>query len=230
MTNISSAATASSLEPVVVDIILRSRNTLLDILDERGYDVSKYRYIAPDQILILAWGHPRSLDIIVPKKADGAAPCERAVIVYQIQDRIWTKMGTFANKLYDEAPDAMGANRVKPTDDVIVILNEPYNDIFDKTSVQLWQTQRSRLVFFHIKQVVVHPGRHALVPPHRKLTADEAAEILTRYHVSAKTQLPLIKHHDIQSRVLGLVPGDIVEVLRPSPTSGIIKVYRICAS
>jgi DNA-directed RNA polymerase subunit H (RpoH/RPB5) len=230
MTNISSAATSSSLEPVVVDIILRSRNTLLDILDERGYDVSKYRYIAPDQILTLAEGHPRALDIIVPKKADGAAPCERAVIVYQIQDRIRTKMGTFANKLYDEAPDAMGANRVKPTDDVIVILNEPYNDIFDKTSVQLWQTQRSRLVFFHIKQVVVHPGRHALVPPHRKLTADEAAEILTRYHVSAKTQLPLIKHHDIQSRVLGLVPGDIVEVLRPSPTSGIIKVYRICAS
>ena len=232
MTNIAgTAATSSSLEPVVVDILLRSRNTLLDILDERGYDVSKYRYIAPDQILTLAEGHPRALDIIVPKKAaDSPAPCERAVVVYQIQDRIRTKMGTFAEKLYDKAPDAMGSNLVKPTDDVIVILNEPYNDIFDKTSLQLWQTQRSRLVFFHIKQVVVHPGRHALVPPHRKLTVEEATEILERYHVSAKTQLPLIKHHDIQSRVLGLVPGDVVEVLRPSPTSGVSRILRICAA
>jgi DNA-directed RNA polymerase subunit H (RpoH/RPB5) len=228
MTNI--PVVSSSLDPTVVDIIIRSRNTLLDILDERGYDVSKYRYIAPDQILTLAEGHPRALDIIVPKKADGPAPCERAVVVYQIQDRMRTKMGMFAAKLYEKAPDAMGANLVKPTDDVIVILNEPYNDIFDKTSLQLWQTQRSRLVFFHIKQVVVHPGRHMLVPPHRKLSAEEAADILERYHVSAKTQLPLIKHHDIQARVLGLVPGDIVEVLRPSPTSGILKVYRICAS
>jgi DNA-directed RNA polymerase subunit H (RpoH/RPB5) len=119
---------------------------------------------------------------------------------------------------------------VKPTDDVIIILNEPYHDVFDKTSLQLWQTMKARLVFFHIKQVVVHPGRHVLVPPHRKLSAEEAVEVLTRYHVSAKTQLPLIKHHDIQARVLGLVPGDIVEVLRPSPTAGVLKVYRICAS
>lgn len=229
MTNI--AATTSSLEPVVVDIILRSRNTLLDILDERGYDVSKYRYIAPDQNLTLAEGHPRALDIIVPKKAtDSPAPCDRAVVVYQIQDRLRTKLGTFADKLVDKAPDAMGANLVKPTDDIIVIINEPYNEAFDKTSLQLWQTQRTRLVFFHIKQVVVHPGRHVLVPPHRKLTAEEAAEVIARFHVTTKTQLPLIKHHDIQSRVLGLVPGDVVEVLRPSPTSGVIKVYRVCAS
>ena len=231
MTNISTtAATSSSLDPTVVDIIIRSRNTLLDILEERGYDVSKYRYIAPDQILTLAEGHPRALDIIVPKKADGPAPCERAVIVYQIQDRIRLKLGTFATNLYNKAPDAMGASLVKPTDDVIIIINEPYNDAFDKTSIQLWQTQRSRMVFFHMKQVVVHPGRHVLVPPHRKLSAEEAAEVIEKYHVTSKTQLPLIKHHDIQARVLGLVPGDIVEVLRPSPTSGVLNVYRVCAS
>ena len=223
-------AAPSTLEPAVVDIILRSRNTLLDILDERGYDVSKYRYIAPDQILLLAEGHPRALDIIVPKKADSSAPCDRAVVVYQIQDRIRLKLGTFTRDIYEIAPDAMGANAVKRTDDVIVILNEPYHDAFDKAALGLWQTHRARMVFFHIKQVVVHPGRHVLVPPHRKLTAEEAAAVIERFHVTAKTQFPLIKHHDIQARVLGLVPGDMVEVLRPSPTSGVLPVYRICSA
>jgi DNA-directed RNA polymerase subunit H (RpoH/RPB5) len=223
-------AAASSLEPAIIDILLRSRNTLLDILDERGYDVSTYRYIAPEQILTLAEGHPRALDVIVPKKADSPAPCERAVIVYQIQDRIRTKLGTFPRDLYEIAPDALGANAVKRTDDVIVIVNEPYHDAFDKASLSLWQTQKSRLVFFHIKQVVVHPGRHVLVPPHRKLTAEEGKEVMERFHVTTKSQLPLIKHHDIQSRILGLVPGDIVEVLRPSPTAGVLPVYRICAA
>ena len=124
----------------------------------------------------------------------------------------------------------MEANLVKKTDDIIVLLNEPYHEAFDKTSLSMWQTQKTRMVFFHIKQVVVHPGRHVLVPPHRKLSAEEAAEVLERFHVTTKTQLPLIKHHDIQARVLGLVPGDVVEVLRPSPTSGIQKAYRVCTS
>jgi DNA-directed RNA polymerase subunit H (RpoH/RPB5) len=225
------AAVHSTLDPVVADILLRSRNTILDILDERGYDVSKYRYIAPTQILALAEGHPRALDIIVPKKeGDSPAPCDRAVVVYQIQDRIRTKLGTFARDLYATAPDAMGHNAVEKTDDVIVILNEPYHEAFDKTALSLWQSQKARMVFFHIKQVVVHPGRHVLVPPHRKLGAEEAAAILERFHVTTKSQLPLIKHHDIQSRVLGLVPGDVVEVLRSTPTAGILKVYRVCAA
>lgn len=232
--NIMAAAAAvvpSTLDPVVADILLRSRNTILDILDERGYDVSKYRYIAPTQILALAEGHPRALDIIVPKKSDDSpAPCDRAVVVYQIQDRIRMKLGTFARDLYAISPDAMGHNAVNKEDDVIVILNEPYHDAFDKAALSLWQTQKSRMVFFHIKQVVVHPGRHVLVPPHRKLTAEEAAAIMERFHVTTKSQLPLIKHHDIQSRVLGLVPGDMVEVLRPTPTAGVLKVYRVCAA
>lgn len=225
-----SASATTTLNPTIVDILIRSRNTILDILEDRGYDVSKYRHISPDQILTLAEGHPRALDIIVPKKEDSLAPCDRAVVVYQIQNRIRSKLGTFPRNLLETAPDAMEANLVKKTDDIIVLLNEPYHEAFDKTSLSMWQTQKTRMVFFHIKQVVVHPGRHVLVPPHRKLSAEEAAEVLERFHVTAKTQLPLIKHHDIQARVLGLVPGDIVEVLRPSPTSGIQKAYRVCTS
>ena len=93
----------------------------------------------------------------------------------------------------------------------------------------MWQQQKARMTFFHLKQVVVHLGRHVLVPPHRKLTADAVRAEMERLHLSARSQLPLIKHHDIQARVLGLVPGDVVEVMRPSPTAGIARVLRVCA-
>jgi DNA-directed RNA polymerase subunit H (RpoH/RPB5) len=73
-------------------------------------------------------------------------------------------------------------------------------------------------------------SRHILVPPHRKLTVEEAKEAIAKLRLTQKSQLPLIKHHDMQSRILGLVPGDIVEVLRPSPTSGVNRVLRICAA
>jgi DNA-directed RNA polymerase subunit H (RpoH/RPB5) len=216
----------SNLEPGIADILLRSRQTILDILDDRGYDTSVYRNIAPDQILTLAEGSPRALDIVVPRRASGSvvAPCERAVVIYMLQDRIRLKLATFTRDIYDEGTAPTKA------DDVIVILNEPYQDAFDKASLQMWQQQKARMTFFHIKQVVVHLGRHVLVPPHRKLTPEEAKEEMARLHVTQKSQFPLIKHHDIQSRLMGLVPGDLVEILRPSPTAGVARILRICAA
>jgi len=221
----------STIDPTIADILIRSRETLLDILEERGYDATVYRNISPDQILTLATGNTRALDVFVPKKEGSAAPCDRAVIVYQLQDRIRSRLGTFTRDIYEEHPDKTGANAVRPTDDVIVVLNEPAeHEAFGKVSLQLWQAKKARMVFFHIKQVVVHPGRHRLVPPHRKMSAEEAKEAVDRLHITQKSMLPLIKHHDIQARVLGLVPGDMVEVLRPSPTAGEARVLRICAA
>jgi DNA-directed RNA polymerase subunit H (RpoH/RPB5) len=212
-----------SVEPAIIDILIRSRQTILDIMEDRGYDPLPYRNIAPEQILTLAEGTSRALDIILKKKPDSKAPCERAVVVYGLQDRLRPRLVTFTRDIYEES----GFTKA---DDVMVIVNEPWHDLFDKTSLQMWQTQKARITFFHIKQVVVHPGRHVLVPPHRKLNADEAKIEMTRWSVTQKSQFPLIKHSDVQAKLLGLVPGDVVEILRPSPTSGVARVLRICAA
>ena len=224
---------ASNLEPDVADIILRSRQTILDILEDRGYDPTPYRNIAPDQILTLASGNTRALDIVVNKQTgdeNDKAPCDRAFVVYMIQDRIRPRIGTgtFVRDIYEA-----GGIIENPTkaDDLIIILNEPYQEeVFDKASLQMWQKEKVRMTFFHIKQVVVNPARHVLVPPHRKLTVDEGKAEMARFHVTQKSQFPIIKHHDIQARVMGLVPGDIVEILRPSPTAGVARILRICAA
>jgi DNA-directed RNA polymerase subunit H (RpoH/RPB5) len=227
MTDAASPAT-SSITPGVADIVIRSRQTILDILDERGYDVTPYRNIAPDQILTLLEKNSRRLDIFVRRKPDGVAPSERAVVVYSVDNRLRMKLESFFTDLIKN-PFCIGAE-IKSTDDIIVLLNEPYNEAFDREALRLWQAHKTRLVFFHIKQLVVHPGRHELVPPHRKLTEEEGRREIERLHITQKSHLPLIKHHDIQARVLGLVPGDLVEILRPSPTAGIARVLRICAA
>lgn len=218
------------MEPEIADILIRSRQTILEILEDRGYDTTAYRNISPDQILTLAEGHSRAMDVIVPKREGSAASCERAVVVYQLQDRIRLKLPTFTRDIYDIPPDGSGANEVKRTDDLIVIINEPYNEVFDKVALQMWQTHKARITFFHIKQVVVHLGRHTEVPPHRKLTVEETKAEMARLHLTQKSQFPLIKHSDIQSRIMGLVPGDLVEILRKSPTSGVRRVLRICVA
>jgi DNA-directed RNA polymerase subunit H (RpoH/RPB5) len=214
----------------IADILLRSRQTILDILEDRGYDVSQYRNIAPDQILTLAAGEARALDIFVPKREGSAAAADRAVVVYQIQDRIGTRLeGSFRKELFDSY-DGSEVQQIKKTDDIIIIYNENPNDKFAKTSLAMWQQDKVRISFFNLKEVVVHLGRHVLVPPHRKLTADELKAEMERIHVTNKHQLPVIKHSDMQARLLGLIPGDGVEILRPSPTAGVERVIRCCGA
>jgi len=220
----------STLDAGLADILLRSRQTVLDILEDRGYDTATYRNIAPAQILTLAEGDTRSLDIFVPKRADSAAPAERAVVVYMIQDRIRMRLGgPFQKDLFDSY-DGSDATRINKTDDILILINEPPNEAFAKFALQLWQQSKIRMTFFHIKEVVVHLGRHVLVPPHRKMTAEELKSEMTRLRVTQKSQLPVIKHSDMQARLLGLVPGDAVVIQRPSPTAGVERFVRICTS
>lgn len=218
------------MDRTISDILIRSRHTLLEILEDRGYDTTAYRNISPDQILTLAAGHPRALDIIVPKREGSTAPCDRAVVTYMIQDRIKGRLGTIVRDIYEESSNEAVIASIRPKDDLIIIMNEPAHDAFDKASLQVWQTQKSRMTFFHIKQVVVHLGRHVLVPPHRKLSDEEAKGEIERLHITQRAQLPLIKYHDVQARIMGLVPGDLVEILRPSPTAGVMRYIRLCAA
>ena len=86
------------------------------------------------------------------------------------------------------------------------------------------------MTFFHIKQVVVHLGRHEGVPPHRKLSEEEKVLLMDEKFLRERSQLPFIKHSDFQAKLLGLVPGDIVLILRPSPTAGVAPYWRMCSS
>lgn len=215
-----------SLEPGLADVLIRSRFTILEILKERGYDTTVYQNISPSQLITLAEGSIRTLTIVVNKSesANPPPPCDRAVVIYLLEKAIRTSLDTYLRDLFENDKS------LEKTDDIMCILNEPYNEAFDKASLIQWQSGKIRIRFFHIKQLVVNPSKHVLVPPHRKLSSEEAADEIKRLHIKSKAQFPLIKHSDIQARILGLVPGDLVEVLRPSPTAGIARVLRICVA
>ena len=211
------------MDASIVDILIRSRQTILEILEDRGYDTTPYLNIAPSQIQTLAEGDSRSLDIMVKRKNEDAV-CDRAVVVYMLQEK------PLRNRIVSFTHDVFETGDVNRTDDLIVLLNEPYHEAFDKASLQSWQWYKIRMTFFHIKQMVVNLSRHVLVPKHRKLTAEESKAEMARLYITQKSQFPLIKHHDIQARLMGLVPGDLVEILRPSPTAGVARILRICAA
>jgi DNA-directed RNA polymerase subunit H len=66
---------------------------------------------------------------------------------------------------------------------------------------------------------------HKLVPRHEILTDEEKEELLARYKVHAY-QLPQISSLDPAVKAIGAKPGDVLRVIRKSPTAGEHMAYR----
>lgn len=68
--------------------------------------------------------------------------------------------------------------------------------------------------------------KHILVPKHEKVSADERQKIFQQYLVTVK-EMPKIGKKDPALRELGVKPGDLIKVVRDSPTAGKTYFYRV---
>jgi len=66
---------------------------------------------------------------------------------------------------------------------------------------------------------------HALVPKHEILTSEEREKLLAEYRVPPYL-LPRIKVSDPAVKAIGARPGDILRIIRESPTAGKYTAYR----
>lgn len=67
--------------------------------------------------------------------------------------------------------------------------------------------------------------KHALVPMHLILSEEEKQEVLTNYRVQPY-QLPQIGSSDPAVKAIGAKPGDVLRIIRRSPTAGEHTAYR----
>ncbi len=68
--------------------------------------------------------------------------------------------------------------------------------------------------------------QHILIPKHKKLSEEETNEILKKYNVS-KRQLPRILLNDPAILEMNPEKGDVIEIIRDSPTVGKSYFYRV---
>ncbi len=66
---------------------------------------------------------------------------------------------------------------------------------------------------------------HEAVPEHRKLNEEEIEEVLERYDTS-KEDLPKIERTDAALKQMDVEVGDVIEIVRESPTAGETTYYR----
>jgi DNA-directed RNA polymerase subunit H len=210
----------------VTDAIFQSRMTLLDLLEERGYDVERYRNFTPAEAALAVTSsesHFAGLSFKVTKKTDEQMVCD---VRYASLSR--QKLDTFFNNISDE--DA-------PRTEVIVMMLEPLADSHHASALKQYvkpkesggERRKLRVSFFYLYAIVINPLKHVLVPKHEIVPEAEHKQLMDSMYIVSKSKFPEIKFHvDPITRCIGAVPGDIIRITRPSASSGEAIIYRVC--
>ena len=208
---------------VFIDNIFRSRQSLLDILEERNYDVAAYRKFSPAEATAAAATFP-SLSFKVSKKDDPTKICE---VRYDKITR--PRLDSYFDNISDDDAENM---------EIVVMLDVPVTDAHHVTALKQYMKSREdasdrrklRVSFFSIYMLVNNPLRHVLVPKHEIIPEEQHKALMDSMYVTAKSKFPEIKFHiDPIARCIGAVPGDIIKITRPSASAGEAIIYRVCA-
>jgi len=114
-------------------------------------------------------------------------------------------------------------------DDLIIISKDTANATIEKHLSRVWNQYNYLVNIMSIKSLQFNILEHELVPPHRVLNEDESRQIRLKYNIMNDTQVPDISRFSSVAIAIGLRPGDMCEIIRPSKTSISSPFYRICS-
>ena len=89
------------------------------------------------------------------------------------------------------------------------------------------EAEEAGIETFSIKFPFFDLFQHELVPTHEFATETEIQDIIDKYAIDVK-QLPKILVADPAVQLLGAKIGDVVKIIRESPTAGKYVTYRYC--
>ena len=185
--------------------VARSFATIREMVRDRGLDASSLESASIDSVIALSHAN---------KVFHVDAPSCSMRVVYDMNPKF--KVAD-VKKLVEEAVG-------ESLSQVILVVREPpaQGKGLDELAKEVVQP-------FLISELQYNVSRHVLVPKHEPIRDDaEVEEVLQRYQLKSRFQLPLLLSSDPMARYLALKPGQIVRITRFSPSAGTYVQYRCC--
>lgn len=212
-----------------IHVLFRSRKTLLTLLAARGYATKPYEKFGPVEIGAMATASTGASGAAAFRMdLERASPDSNGIVKCRVEysiNRVKNRISGFLDGLTEEGNESAV---VPETTELIIVLLEPVVEAFHTAAMNALASKSLHVSFFQAHTIVNNPMEHVLVPKHELVPTTEHPELLAKGKMK-KANLPLIKfHQDMIARVMGLLPGDIVKITRPSPSAGEYISYRVC--
>ena len=199
--------------------IYKTRKNLLDILKTRGFDVGPYAGASMNEVNTMA--ATKQLDMLVALEDPG----QKVYVKYHLAK------GLRQNNVHEYIEELFQVDQVlKKSDDLIIIVKDEPNDSLVKVLRNIWEQEGYFVTVVPLSRLQFNVLQHELVPPHRKLSDQEAEAVRQQFNITRDSEVPDISRFSPVSQMIGLRPGEMCEIMRPSKTGILAPFYRICSS
>jgi len=216
-------ASQSSIIPI--SHIFNSRKNIIELMSRQGYNVDDYANFSITEVNAMKQNN--QLDILLETKDELVTEenyKKKMYIRYYLNARPAPK------NIHEMIDDLfVMTETLKKTDTLFIIIKDDANETLVNELKHIWESEGVFIVVESIKRLQFNILDHQLVPSHRIMSETEVADVMKKYNISEKTQFPDISRFDPVARAIGLRPGQVCHIIRPSKTSIEANYYRICS-
>jgi len=214
---------ASQNSSGVVSTIYKSRKTILDLMKKQKYNVDEYENFSINEVNTMLQN--KQLDMLLEKQDEDPATKRKN----KIYIRYYLAKTLRPQNVQEMIDDLFNLEEILTKDDTLMIVTkDELNETITNLLKHIWEQDGILIVVQCIKRLQFNILESVLVPPHRVLSKDEVNDIKKKYNIMEDTQFPDISRFDPVAQIIGIRPGQVCEIIRPSKTAINSYYYRIC--
>jgi DNA-directed RNA polymerase subunit H (RpoH/RPB5) len=209
-----------------INELFKSRQNLVTFLKRQGFNVENYESFSIHEVN--AMFQSKQMDMLL-KKDDGT---KKTYVKYHSG-----KLGIHIDKsihpvnIYEYIEDLFTLEEVlNKDDDLIIIIGDEPNNTVEKLLRHIWEQDKIFVNVISMKRLQYNILDHKDNPLHIVLNKDEAIEVRRKYNIMNDKQMPDISRFNPTAQLIGIRPGDICKIIRPSKTAITTNFYRLCSS
>jgi DNA-directed RNA polymerase subunit H (RpoH/RPB5) len=207
----------------LISTVFTSRNIILDLMGKQGYNIEDYANFSISEVNSMKQNN--QLDMLLEKKDEDPVTKRKN----KIYVRYYLGKTIRPANLQEMIDDLFNLEEIlKKEDTLFIIIKDEINETLTNELKHIWETDGIFIVIENIKRLQFNILDHELVPEHTIVPESEVVNIMKKYNITDKIQFPDISRFDPVSRAIGLRPGQLCHIVRPSKTAIKANYYRLC--
>jgi DNA-directed RNA polymerase subunit H len=216
----------------LISQIYKSRCVLLELMKEQNYNISEYDGFSVNEINTMKINN--QLDMILSKNQyEEKIEEENVIKSVNNEKKIYIKYylgkSLRPNNLQEMIDDLFYIEEILTKNDtLLVVVKDEVNETLLNTLRHIWESDKIFIIIIPLQRLQFNILEHVLVPPHRILNEAEKIKIKKRYNIINDELFPELSRFDPIAKAIGIRPGEVCEITRPSKTAITSFYYRIC--
>jgi DNA-directed RNA polymerase subunit H (RpoH/RPB5) len=227
---------ASQNTSSLISQIYKSRSVLLELMKKQNYNVQEYQGFSVNEVNTMKTNN--QLDMILekitpPAKIEYDEKGNEENVTEEVSETIYVKYylgkSLRPNNLQEMIDDLFTVEEVlTKKDTLLVVVKDEVNETLINTVKHIWESENIFIILIPLKRLQFNILEHVLVSDHRVLNEAEKIQIKTRYNIVNDNEFPELSRFDPVAQAIGIRPGQVCEIIRPSKTAISAPYYRIC--